>query len=64
MQSSKKILLDFVGIQQKLEDELNINVDLVEYDSLKPALKEEMPVPEQAKAGRLSSGYLGECPTN
>ena len=39
----KKIsLLDFVGIQQELEDELNMNVDLVEYDSLKPALKEDI----------------------
>lgn len=37
----KKIsLLDFVGIQQELEDKLNMKVDLVEYDSLKPALKE------------------------
>lgn len=33
-------LLDFIGIQQELEDELGIKVDLVEYDSLKPALKE------------------------
>lgn len=33
-------LLDFIGIQQELEDELNMKVDLVEYDSLKPALKE------------------------
>lgn len=39
----KKIsLLDFVGIQQELEDELNMTVDLVEYDSLKPALKEDI----------------------
>ena len=49
----KKIsLLDFVGIQQELEDELEMKVDLVEYDSLKPALKEdilkeEVPVYEQ-----------------
>lgn len=35
-------LLDFVGIQQELEDELNMKVDLVEYDSLKPALKEDI----------------------
>ena len=33
-------LLDFIGIQQELEDELDMKVDLVEYDSLKPALKE------------------------
>jgi len=35
-------LLDFVGIQQELEDELNMKVDLVEYDSLKSALKEDI----------------------
>jgi predicted nucleotidyltransferase len=35
-------LLDFIGIQQELEDELDIKVDLVEYDSLKPALKEDI----------------------
>lgn len=35
-------LLDFVGIRQELEDELNMNVDLVEYDSLKPALKKDI----------------------
>lgn len=35
-------LLDFIGIQQELEDELDMNVDLVEYDSLKPALKENI----------------------
>lgn len=42
-------LLDFIGIQQELEDKLKMKVDLVEYDSLKPALKkdilkEEVPV--------------------
>jgi predicted nucleotidyltransferase len=35
-------LLDFIGIQQELEDELDMKVDLVEYDSLKPALKEDI----------------------
>lgn len=35
-------LLDFIGIQQELEDELDMSVDLVEYDSLKPALKEDI----------------------
>ncbi|WP_440999185.1 nucleotidyltransferase family protein [Fodinibius sp. SL11] len=35
-------LLDFIGIQQELEDELNLNVDLVEYDSLKPTLKDDI----------------------
>ena len=37
----KKIsLLDFIGIQQELEDKLGMKVDLVEYEALKPALKE------------------------
>ena len=35
-------LLDFIGIKQELEDELNMKVDLVEYDSLKPALKKDI----------------------
>ena len=35
-------LLDFIGIQQELEDELGLNVDLVEYDAIKPALKDEI----------------------
>jgi len=35
-------LLDFIGIQQELEDELDMKVELVEYDSLKPALKEDI----------------------
>ncbi len=35
-------LLDFVGIQQELEDVLDMKVDLVEYDSLKPALKKDI----------------------
>ena len=35
-------LLDFIGIQQELEDELDMKVDLVEYASLKPALKEDI----------------------
>jgi len=35
-------LLDFIGIQQELEDELDMKVDLVEYDSLKPSLKEDI----------------------
>lgn len=39
----KKIsLLKFIGIQQELEDELGIKVDLVEYDAIKPALKDEI----------------------
>ncbi len=35
-------LLDFIGIQQELEDELEMKVDLVEYDSLKPTLREDI----------------------
>ncbi|MEX0660840.1 MAG: nucleotidyltransferase family protein [Balneolaceae bacterium] len=35
-------LLNFIGIQQELEDELNIKVDLVEYDAIKPALKDDI----------------------
>lgn len=35
-------LLDFIGIQQELEDELDMKVDLVEYDSLKPSLRENI----------------------
>jgi len=39
----KKIsLLEFIGIQQELEDELGMKVDLVEYDSIKPALKDDI----------------------
>jgi len=39
----KKIsLLEFIGIQQELEDELGIKVDLVEYRAIKPALKEKI----------------------
>ena len=35
-------LLDFIGIQQELEDELGMKVDLVEYDAIKPALKDDI----------------------
>jgi len=39
----KKIsLLKFIGIQQELEDNLGIKVDLVEYDAIKPALKDDI----------------------
>lgn len=39
----KKIsLLEFIGIQHELEDELGIKVDLVEYQAIKPALKDEI----------------------
>ena len=32
-------LLDFIGIKLELEDALHKKVDLVEYESIKPALK-------------------------
>jgi predicted nucleotidyltransferase len=32
-------LLDFVGIKLELEDALHRKVDLVEYDAIKPALR-------------------------
>lgn len=38
----KMSLLEFITIQQELEDELGIKVDLVEYESIKPALKDEI----------------------
>lgn len=39
----KKIsLLDFIEIQQDLEDTLGMKVDLVEYDAIKPALRDEI----------------------
>jgi len=38
----KMSLLEFIGIQQELEDELGMKVDLVEYESIKPALKDEI----------------------
>ncbi|HAX49290.1 MAG TPA: nucleotidyltransferase family protein [Ignavibacteria bacterium] len=46
----KKItLLDFIGIKLELEDVLGRKVDLVEYDAIKPSireniLKEEIPL--------------------
>lgn len=35
-------LLDFVGLKQKIEEALGRKVDLVEYDTLKPLLKEKI----------------------
>jgi len=35
-------LLDFVGIQLELEEALGKKVDLVEYDTLKPFIKERI----------------------
>ena len=35
-------LLDFVGLKQKIEEALGQKVDLVEYDTLKPLLRERI----------------------
>lgn len=35
-------LLDFIGIKLELEKALKRNVDLVEYDTIKPILKEKI----------------------
>lgn len=35
-------LLDFVGIKQELEEALGRKVDLVEYDTIKPVIKEKI----------------------
>ena len=35
-------LLGFIGLKQKLEDALGKRVDLVEYNTLKPLLKERI----------------------
>jgi uncharacterized protein len=35
-------LLDFVGIKLELEDALGTKVDLVEYDGLKPTIRESI----------------------
>lgn len=38
----KMSLLKFIEIQQELEDCLGMKVDLVEYEAIKPALKDEI----------------------
>ena len=38
----KMSLLELIGIQQELEDDLGMKVDLVEYDAIKPALKDDI----------------------
>jgi len=35
-------LLDFVGLKQEIEEVLRKKVDLVEYDTIKPLLKERI----------------------
>lgn len=35
-------LLDFIGIQQEIEDVLQKKVDLVEYNTIKPIIKKQI----------------------
>jgi predicted nucleotidyltransferase len=43
VQIDKRInLFDFIGIKQDIEDELGMNVDLVEYSCIKPAIREQV----------------------
>ncbi len=35
-------LLEFIAIQQEIEDELGVKIDLVEYSALKPALRDDI----------------------
>ncbi|MFH1846333.1 MAG: nucleotidyltransferase family protein [Candidatus Omnitrophota bacterium] len=35
-------LLEFIGLKQKIEEVLGRKVDLVEYDTIKPILKEKI----------------------
>jgi predicted nucleotidyltransferase len=35
-------LLDFIGIKIELEEVLKMRVDLVEYDTIKPIIKERI----------------------
>lgn len=35
-------LLDFVGLKIELEEALNRNVDVVEYDTIKPIIREQI----------------------
>ena len=51
-------LLEFIGIQQELENELGMKVDLVEYETIKPVLKDDILRDEEpvlwAKESRMS----------
>lgn len=38
----KMSLLEFIAIQQEIEDELGIKIDLVEYSAIKPALRDSI----------------------
>jgi len=40
--AEKTSLLDFVGLKQKLEATVGKKVDLVEYETIKPALKKNI----------------------
>lgn len=35
-------LFDFIGVQQELEDKLGRDVDLIQYDGIKPALRDNI----------------------
>jgi len=39
---SNMSLLDFIGIKTELEEVLKMRVDLVEYDTIKPIIKERI----------------------
>jgi uncharacterized protein len=41
-------LLDFVGIKLELEEKLNMKVDLVEYNTIKPLIRDKI-LKEQVK---------------
>lgn len=43
----KMSLIEFIGLQQELEDILGCKVDLVEYSTIKPSLREEILKEEQ-----------------
>ena len=40
--AESKNLLDFVGVKLELEEELGRKVDLVEYDAIKPRIKQRI----------------------
>lgn len=38
----KASLLDFIGLKQKLEEGIGKRIDLIEYETIKPALKKNI----------------------
>jgi hypothetical protein len=43
VQIDKRInLFEFIGIKHNIEDELGMNVDLVEYSCIKPAIRDQV----------------------